>query len=92
MNVKFYELAIGARFVFRGQRFQKIAMCMAEDDRRWGNIFRGETDVTLDVRSAECGVQNVGPEMLLPPAEAAPWKPGERLRAGTNHFIPVSLA
>ena len=39
MNVKSYELAVGARFVFRGKRFEKIGMSMAEDDRRWGHLF-----------------------------------------------------
>ena len=62
MNVRFYELAVGARFVFGGQEFKKIAMSMAEDGRRWGNIFLGETEVVSD-----------GP--LLPPEVAARWKP-----------------
>jgi hypothetical protein len=38
MKVKFYELAIGARFVFHGGRFEKIAMSMARDERGWGRL------------------------------------------------------
>ena len=60
--MKFYELAIGARFEFRGRRFVKEAMSMAQDEERMGTIFLGETDVISD-----------GP--LLPPEEAARWKP-----------------
>ena len=62
MSVKFYELAIGARFVFRGQPFVKGAMCMALDEQRLGTVFLGETNVLSD-----------GP--LLPPEIAAQWKP-----------------
>jgi hypothetical protein len=60
--VKFYELAIGAAFVFLGRRFVKVAMSMAEDERRWGHLFLGETEVASH-----------GP--LLPPEIAAQWKP-----------------
>ena len=67
MNVKFYELAVGARFVFRGKRFEKIGMSMAEDNRRSGHVFQGDTDVEPD-----------GAPLLLPPAEVARWKPDER--------------
>ena len=62
LNVKFYELAIGAGFAFRGQSFVKEAMCMARDEQRLGTIFMGETIVVSD-----------GP--LLPPEIAAEWKP-----------------
>ncbi len=62
MNVRFYELAIGAAFVFRGQSFVKEAMCMARDEERLGTIFMGEAIVESD-----------GP--LLPPEVAAQWKP-----------------
>ena len=60
--MRFYELAIGAVFEFRGTRYAKTAMSMAEDDRRWGNVFMGETVVASD-----------GP--LLPAEVAARWKP-----------------
>jgi hypothetical protein len=40
--MKFYELAVGARFVFRGRRFEKIAISMTEDEHGCGNIFLGE--------------------------------------------------
>jgi hypothetical protein len=62
MNVQFYELAIGAVFEFRGKRYQKTAMSMAEDERHWGNIFQGWYKV-----------ESEGP--FLPPEVAAKWKP-----------------
>jgi hypothetical protein len=62
--MKFYELAVGAVFTFRGVTYKKIGMSMAEDERRWENIFQAETHVEAE-----------GP--LLPPEEAAKWKPSE---------------
>jgi len=67
--MKFYELAVGAVFTFRGKRFRKVAMSMAEglDDghqRGWSNIFLGGTEVVSD-----------GP--LLPAEVAAKWKPSD---------------
>jgi hypothetical protein len=65
--MEFYELAIGARFVFRGRRFEKIWMIMANDEHGRGSILLGETEVVPD-----------GVPLLLPPAEAAWWKPSDR--------------
>jgi hypothetical protein len=65
--MKFYELAVGARFVFRGRRFEKIAMSMARDEEDCGNILLGETEVAPE-----------GVPSLLPPAEAARWKSDAR--------------
>ena len=62
MNVKFYELAVGARFSFRDRHFVKTALSMAEDERHWGNVFMEGTPVISD-----------GP--LLPPDLAAAAKP-----------------
>jgi hypothetical protein len=62
--MKFQESAVGARFVFRGQRFEKIAMSMAEYEERCGHILLAETEVTAD-----------GEPLLLPPEQAARWKP-----------------
>ena len=65
--MKFYELAIGGRFVFRGPRFEKIGMSMAEDEKRAGHVFMGDAEVSAD-----------GESLLLPPEEAARWKPNDR--------------
>jgi|ERR1039458_7626088 hypothetical protein len=65
--MKFYELAIGARYGFRGRRFEKTVMSMANDDQGCGSIFMGETEVTPD-----------GVPLLLPATEAAKWKPDDR--------------
>ncbi len=62
MTVRFYELAIGAAFVFRGKSYVKEAMCMAHDEQQLGTIFMGEAIV-----------ESEGP--LLPPEIAAQWKP-----------------
>ena len=67
MNVKFYELALGAVFQFRGTRYQKLAMGLAWDEKRRGNIFMGETEVVSE-----------GEPKLLSAEEAAKWKPAER--------------
>jgi len=83
--MQFYELAIGARFFFRGRRYEKLAMSMAEDEERVGHSFLADAEVTLEVRGAECGVRS-DPE-LLPPEEAARWKPDDR--HWTEHLGPA---
>ncbi len=65
--MKFYELAVGARFILRGRRFEKIAMSMAEDEQGVGSILMGGTEIVPD-----------GVPLLLPPEEAAKWKPSDR--------------
>src|SRR5258707_3729510 len=67
MNVNFYELAVSARFTFGGQRFEKLAMNMARDEQGCGSAFMGENVVEADSDAP-----------LLPPEEAARWKPNER--------------
>ncbi len=62
MRVRFYQLAVGTPFIWRGQRYQKTAMSMAQDEQRFGSVFLGETEVASD-----------GP--LLPAEVAAGWKP-----------------
>jgi hypothetical protein len=46
--VLFCEVPVGAGFEFRGTRYVKIAPSMAEDERRWGNIFLDVMRVTVD--------------------------------------------
>lgn len=62
--MQFYQLAKGARFGFRGKQFEKIAMGMAEDAERCGNVFMGETEITP-----------IGEPRLLSAEEAERWKP-----------------
>jgi len=64
MCVKFYELAVGARFVFMGRRYEKVAVAMAVDEGRLGNIFFGTAPVETE-----------GEPLLLSPEEAARRKP-----------------
>ncbi len=48
MTMKFCEVPVGARFEFRGQRYQKLALSMACDEQRWGNIFHDDTEVVAE--------------------------------------------
>ncbi len=64
LPMQFYELAKGARFEFRGKQFQKVAMSMAVDTERCGNVFQGETEISP-----------IGELLLLPADEAEKWKP-----------------
>ncbi len=74
--MKFYEMSIGARFFFRGQRYKKLAMSMAEDEQRCGHVFMGDAGVTPD-----------GEARLLSPEEAARWKPADAYWA--DHLSPA---
>jgi hypothetical protein len=42
---RFSALPIGARFEFRGRRYEKLARSFAGDEDRCGNVFQGETEV-----------------------------------------------
>ena len=44
-NALFCELPIGARFEFRGRRYEKLALSMAGDEERCGHAFHGVTEV-----------------------------------------------
>jgi len=62
--MKFYRLALGARFTHFGQQFTKKAMGLAEDSEHQGHAFMGCTDV-----------EPIGEPLLLSAEEAAQWKP-----------------
>jgi len=47
-QMKFYELAVGVVFTAWGRRYRKMAMSMAGDERGWGCVFMGETEVVSD--------------------------------------------
>ncbi len=53
MNIQFEQLPIGARFEFRGRRYEKLALAMAGDEDRCGNIFQYECEVLWDRRPGE---------------------------------------
>ena len=46
--MRFKELPVGARFEFRGHRYEKVALSMARDEERMGNIFHDDTEVVSD--------------------------------------------
>ena len=39
------DLAFGTRFIFYGKTYTRIALNMAEDERRNGHILQAETEV-----------------------------------------------
>jgi hypothetical protein len=62
--MKFYKLALGAKLTVRGERFTKCGMGAAENERGSRSMFFGIMDVDPE-----------GEPLLLPPEEAAKWKP-----------------
>ena len=56
MTTKFSQIPIGARFEFRGHRYEKLALSLARDEERLGNIFHAETEVVPEAapRSRPC--------------------------------------
>ncbi len=62
--MKFYKLAVGARFKHGGKRFTKCGMGAAENERGSCSMFHGIMDVEPESEP-----------LWLPPAEAAKWKP-----------------
>jgi len=63
--MQLYRLAIGAKFLARGQWFTKEAISMATDGKT-GHMFHAATEIEPD-----------GEPMLLPPDEAAKRKPSD---------------
>lgn len=48
MLVLFSEVPVGGRFEFRGRRYEKLALSLARDEERCGNIFLDYTEVCID--------------------------------------------
>lgn len=53
MITTFYQIPVGARFEFRGRRFEKLALSMAQDEERCGCVFRDEAEVLWERRPGE---------------------------------------
>ncbi len=49
MKKRFGELPVGARFEFRGRRYEKISDEIGRDEERGGNVFQPGTEVVCDV-------------------------------------------
>jgi hypothetical protein len=47
-TIQFQEIPIGQHFEFRGRRYQKLALNMANDEERNGTIFMPQTEVLPD--------------------------------------------
>jgi hypothetical protein len=43
--IQFQDIPIGGHFEFRGCHYQKLALSMAGDEERNGNIFMAQTEV-----------------------------------------------
>ena len=47
-TIQFQEIPIGQHFEFRGRRYRKLALSMACDEDRIGNICQAQTEVLPD--------------------------------------------
>jgi hypothetical protein len=47
-TIQFQEIPIGKFFEYRGRRYKKLALSMASDEDRNGNIFQAQTEVLPD--------------------------------------------
>ena len=47
-TLQFQEIQVGQFFEFRGRRYKKLALSMASDEDRIGNIFQAQTEVLPD--------------------------------------------
>ena len=47
-TIQFQEIPIGQFFEYRGRRYKKLALSMASDEDRNGNIFQAQTEVLPD--------------------------------------------
>ncbi len=59
MKRRFCELVVGARFEFRGRRYEKMNAEIGHDEERGGNVFHGNTEVIAEVQKAECKMQEL---------------------------------
>jgi len=53
-TIQFQEIPIGQFFEFRGRRYKKLALSMAEDEDHYGNIFQAQTEVLPDSTPRNC--------------------------------------
>jgi hypothetical protein len=47
-TLQFQEIPIGQFFEYRGRRYRKLALSMASDEDRNGNIFQAQVEVLPD--------------------------------------------
>jgi len=70
---QFSALPVGARFEFRGRRYEKLALSLARDEDCCGNVFQDQTEVWADLPPP--------PRVLDPRRQPArPW---------TEHLCPA---
>jgi len=66
--LRFFELPVGARFEFRGHRYQKVARGFAADEERMGNLFHADTEVITDNDSPLGRARYAGTGLSVAPA------------------------
>lgn len=54
---QFRALPVGARFEFRGRRYEKLALSLARDEDCCGNVFQDETEVWADLPPPPQGLE-----------------------------------
>ncbi len=80
MIAQFHQLPIGARFEFRGRRYEKLALSLAGDEDRCGNVFHAATEVLWDTA---LGARFGTAAAALSAADGAVW---------TRHLAPAPAA
>ena len=68
-TLQFHDIQISQFFEFRGRRYQKLALSMASDEDRNGNIFQAETEVLADLVASPADwveLRRIAPKVLLP--------------------------
>ena len=63
-TIQFQEIPIGQHFEFRGRRYRKLALSMACDEDRIGNIFQAQTEVLPDPFPSAVGSGRSEPKIL----------------------------
>ncbi len=59
MKRRFCELVVGARFEFRGRRYEKMNAEVGRDEERGGNVFHGNTEVVAEGQNGDCKMQEL---------------------------------
>jgi hypothetical protein len=67
-TIQFQQIPMGQFFEFRGRRYRKLALSMASDEDRNGNIFQAQTEVLPDPFSRSAP----GPEGSYPRTNQKP--------------------
>jgi hypothetical protein len=87
MRTTFHRLPVGARFEFRGRRFEKVALSIASDEERVGNVFHADTEV-VPMESGKWRVESPGGGLAQLPDESGVPVDGVALAGGGIKMRP----